>query len=383
MIYLDHAATSPLRPSVWRVMEELVGRADYNPASVHTPGGTAAAVLEDARARVAEALDCPRSDLVFTGGGTQSDNLAVLGFARAHGDGARILVSAIEHKAVIEAAGRARREGSAVEMIPVDSSGTLLEDVLEERLAAGDGRPTLLSVMWANNEIGTVQPVHRLCDMAHRHGGLFHTDAVQAVGKVPVSLADVPADLLSVTAHKLGGPVGIGILYRRAGVRLEPLSYGGSQENALWPGTQNPLGAAGFAEAVHLAVAERDVAEPRWTGLRERLEARLAESVPGLRVHGAEATRRLPHVLSVGIPGCDQAVVLTSLDIEGVALTRARTSWMPWAFGRRDRTRYSGSASARRRRPPRSMRRPRPSPGWSAVSGTARRESGRRTPRDR
>jgi cysteine desulfurase len=321
MIYLDHAATCPLRPSVWEAMHRLVGEADFNPASIHSPGGRAAAVLEQARKEIATALHTSRSDIVFTGGGTQSDNLAVLGFARAHAGEARILVSAIEHKAVLEAAQRAESEGGSVEVLPVDSTGWVDPQLLDDRLSGTRERPTLVSVMWANSEVGTVQPVRDLCAIAHRHRAVFHTDAVQALGKLPVSLEDVPADLLTATAHKLGGPVGIGLLARRGDVRLEPLSYGGSQERSLWPGTQNPLGATGFAEAVRMAVSELPGSAARWRVLRDDLEARLGDAIRDLVVHAKGARERLPHLLSVGVPGCDQAALLTALDLSGIAVS--------------------------------------------------------------
>ncbi len=321
MIYLDHAATCPLRKPVWDVMNRLVGEADFNPASVHSPGGRAAAVLEQARKEIATALQTARSDILFTGGGTQSDNLAVLGFARANGGGARLLVSAVEHKAVLEAARRAGAEGAVVEVLPVDSTGWLDPQTLEDRLSTATDRATLVSVMWANSEVGTVQPVGDLCGVAHRYGAFFHTDAVQACGKVPVSLEDVPADLLTVTAHKLGGPVGVGLLVRRGDLRLEPLAYGGSQERSMWPGTQNPIGAAGFAEAIRLATSELPGSSDRWTVLRAELENRLREAIPDLMVHGEKAPQRLPHLLSIGVPGCDQAALLTALDLAGVAVS--------------------------------------------------------------
>lgn len=302
-------------------MDRLVGEADFNPASVHSPGGRAAAVLEEARKEIASALRTSRSGILFTGGGTQSDNLAVLGFTRANEGTARVLASAVEHKAVLEAARRAGVEGAAVEVLPVDSTGWLDPQTLEHRLSADRERPTLVSVMWANSEVGTVQPVRDLCDVAHRYGAIFHTDAVQAFGKVPVSLEDVPADLLTVTAHKLGGPVGIGLLVRRGDVCLEPLAYGGSQERSLWPGTQNPLGAAGFAEAIRLAASELPGSAERWRELRTDLEGRLREAIPNLVVHGEGAPQRLPQLLSVGVPGCDQATLLTALDLSGIAVS--------------------------------------------------------------
>ncbi len=320
MIYLDHAATCPMLPPVWERMQTLVGEADFNPASLHSAGGRAAAALEQARAEIARSIGVARSEIIFTAGGTQSDNLAVLGFARANGGRARILVSAVEHKAVLEAAGRAEWEGCAVEVLPVDASGRVDPAILDERLTASSGQPTLVSVMWANSEVGTVQPIEELCAIAHGHGALFHTDAVQALGKVPV-LAGVPVDLLTVTAHKLGGPVGIGLLVKRGDLSLEPLSYGGSQERSLWPGTQNPLGAAGFAEAVARATGALPQSADRWRGMRQNLERTLLETIPDLVVHGGEAPERLPHLLSVGITGCDQAALLTALDLAGVAVS--------------------------------------------------------------
>jgi cysteine desulfurase len=169
--------------------------------------------------------------------------------------------------------------------------------------------------------VGVVQPLRDLCDVAHRHGAFFHTDAVQACGKVPVSLETVPADLLTATSHKLGGPVGIGLLARRGDIRLEPLAYGGSQERSMWPGTQNPIGAAGFAEALRLAMSELPGSAERWRGLQSELHGRLSATIPDLAVHGGDAPERLPHLLSVGIPGCDQAALLTALDLAGIAVS--------------------------------------------------------------
>lgn len=321
LIYLDHAATSPLRPEVWRAMGDLMGVADYNPASVHSAGGRAAEALEMARSALAESLGVPAHGVVLTGGGTGSDNLAVLGFARALGGRARLVVSAIEHKAVLESAARAAAEGARVEVVPVDGNGTVRVERLSEILAGGDGRPTLVSIMWANNEVGVVQPIRELCEIAHGHGAVFHSDAVQAVGKIPLSLADAPVDLLTVTAHKLGGPVGVGLLYVSGDVRIEPLAYGGSQEGGMWPGTQDPLGATGFAAALRLATRELPSASRRWRQMRDRLEEGLRDVAPDVRVHAGGAAERLPHILSVGFPGVDPATLLTALDLEGVSVS--------------------------------------------------------------
>ena len=263
-----------------------------------------------------------RSEVVWTSGGTQADNLAILGFTRTH-MGARplVVVSDIEHKAVLASARRAEAEGAELRHLGVDRSGTVSPSELDALLSGADGRPTLVSVMWANNEVGAVQPVSDLCRIAHQHGALFHTDAVQALGKLPVSLDDVPADLLSLTAHKIGGPVGIGALIVRGDVALEPLAYGGSQERGLWPGTQNPLGAAAFAAAARAAVSELPGARPRWQEMRDALEADLSAGISGLVVHADEAAERLPQLLSVGIPGADVATLLMTLDLSGFAMS--------------------------------------------------------------
>lgn len=320
--YLDHAATSPLRREVWSAMESVLGEADANAASSHSRGQAARRHLEDARRRLADCLDVPRSDLVFTSGGTGADNLAVLGFARAHRDRSPLLlISAIEHKAVLGAARQAAEEGAEVGRIPVDAAGTVDLGTLAERLADAGGRPALVSLMWANNEVGTIQPVAEAARIAHEHGALLHTDAVQALGKTPCSVGEVPVDLLTITAHKLGGPVGIGALYVRDGVELAPLMQGGTQEGSLWPGTQNPVAAVGFAEAAERLIDELAANRDRWTALRDRLADGLSDAVPDLVVHAGAAPARLPQLLSVGLPGCDTSSLLVSLDLEGIAVS--------------------------------------------------------------
>ncbi|MFQ5690550.1 MAG: cysteine desulfurase family protein [Gemmatimonadota bacterium] len=318
-MYLDYAATAPLRDEVWEAMARA-RRKCGNPASAHGFGRDAHRHLEEARETLSGLLGCAPGESLFTGGGTQSDNLAILGFVRARaGRRPRVLLSAIEHKACLGAAERAEAEGATVRLLPVDSEGTVELEALADELRADADRPTLVSILWANNEVGSVQPVARAAALAHEHGALFHTDAVQAFGKIPVSLETVPADLLTVTAHKLGGPVGIGLLVRRRDTELEPLAYGGSQERSLWPGTQNPVGAVGFAEAARLAVEEREAVAPAWRAMRDQMAAALRKAIPGLRVHAEHAPERLPNLLSVGIPECDTGSLLVSLDLEGVA----------------------------------------------------------------
>ncbi|HKK08636.1 MAG TPA: aminotransferase class V-fold PLP-dependent enzyme, partial [Gemmatimonadota bacterium] len=230
-----------------------------------------------------------------------------------------LIVSAVEHKAVLESARRAEREGARLEVVPVDREGRVRPDALREAASRAAGSPCLVSLMWANNEVGTVQPIREAAAIAHEHGALLHTDAVQAFGKVPVSFREAGADLLSVTAHKLGGPMGIGALLVREGVDLEPLTFGGSQERGLWPGTQNALGAVGFAEAARLAVEALPGSARRWRGLRDRLASTILETSPDARLHGGGAAERLPNLVSVGLPGVDTGELLVSLDLEGVA----------------------------------------------------------------
>ena len=321
-VYLDHAATSPLRSQVWKAMEAALGEADYNPASNHAAGRRAQAMLEEARRTIAGCIDAERTDLCFTSGGTQSDNLAVLGFVRARAtESPRVFTSAVEHKAVLSAAGCASREGAEVHAVPVDESGTVDLRALEAGLAADPERPTLVSIMWANNEIGTVQPVPEVVELAHAHGAVVHTDAVQAFGKLAVSVRDVPVDMLTITAHKIGGPVGIGALYHRRETDLAPITFGGEQERALWPGTQNVLSAIGFAAAARLATENREARARTWSQLRDRLAERLRASLPEISVHGESAGERMPNLLSVSIPGADQTGVLLGLDLEKVAVS--------------------------------------------------------------
>lgn len=318
-LYLDYAATWPMRPEVWEAMGAEL-RHGFNPASAHAPGRRAHRCLEVARGRIADLLGCARSSIYFTGGGTQSDNLAILGFVRSNpGRSPRVFVSEIEHKACLEAGDRCAVEGARVARIPVDGSGTIDLAWLQRELATDPDAPTLISVMWANNEIGTVQAMGEIVELGHEYGALVHTDAVQALGKVDCDLERTPVDLLSATAHKLGGPVGIGVLYLRPGVTLEPLSYGGGQERSMWPGTQNPIGATGFAAALALALEDREVEVARWTALRDHLEARIRAEIPDARIHAGDAPLRMPNLVSIGIPGCDSGAVLVSLDFEGIA----------------------------------------------------------------
>lgn len=325
MIYLDHAATTPLRPEVREAMLPWLGERWGNPSSAHGPGREARAALEEARHRLAAALGAERGEIVFTGGGTEADDTAVLGAWRYAAAAAResgaglppVACSAVEHPAVLRSAQQAAREGAEVLLLGVDEDGRVLEEAVEEVLAA---RPAVLSLMWGNNEVGTLQPVGEIARRCVESEVVYHTDAVQAVGKVPVRVDEVPCHLLSLSGHKLGGPQGAGALFVRRGTELEPLLHGGGQEGGLRSGTHNVAGAVGLAVAVELAAGEVAREEERLRGLRDSLEAGLRVRVEGLRVNAAGADR-LPQTLSVRVPGVRPDEVLMALDLEGICVS--------------------------------------------------------------
>jgi cysteine desulfurase len=315
-VYLDHAATTPPRAealgAVLSVQESRWG----NPSSIHRFGREARAALDDARARIARVLGAAPGEVVFTRGGTEADNLAVFGRLRAH-PGAPVALSAIEHKAVLASAHAAEAAGAEAIVLPVDGNGVVSLDAVDAALAR---KPAVLSVMWANNEVGTMQPVREIGERCRAAGVVFHSDAVQALGKVPVRVDQVPVDLLAFSAHKLGGPKGVGVLFVRRGIRVEPLLFGGGQERGLRPGTEDVAGAAGFAAAAEAAEAERETAMARIAGLRDRLERGLCERVPGLVINAAGADR-LPTISNVSVPGADAEALLMGLDLQGIAVS--------------------------------------------------------------
>jgi cysteine desulfurase len=313
-IYLDHAATTPVRPEVVATMVPLLGAA--NPSSLHAEGRTARAALDDARAAVARVLGASAGEIVFTGGGSESDVLAVLGAARALAShGRHIVTTAIEHHAVLHAVDVLEREGWRVTRLPVDARGLVDPAAFADALTP---ETTLASVIWANNEIGVVQPIAELARLAHARGVIFHTDAVQAAGWLPLSVDVLGVDLLSLSGHKFYGPKGVGLLYVRQGTPVEPLIVGGGQERGLRAGTEDVAGIAGFASALALADAERLETAERVRALRDRLEAGILANVPGAIVNGAGAPR-LPGNLSVAFAGVPSDALLIRLDLEGIA----------------------------------------------------------------
>jgi cysteine desulfurase len=316
-IYLDHAATTALRPEVVEAMRDAAADADYNPSSLHAEGRRARAALEAARRRVADALGAQRREITFTGGGTEANNEALFGAARAAQPGASFVSTAIEHHAVLGPLERLGEEGFGVRLLAVASDGRL--DPAE--FARALDRPvTLASVMYANNEIGTVQPIAELAAIARGRGTLFHTDAVQAPSWLPLDVRELGVDLLSLSAHKFGGPRGVGVLFVREGAAIAPFVLGGGQEFGRRSGTENIVGAAGMARALELAVAERAGASGRVAELRDSLERGIAAAVADVRVNGAGA-ERLANSLSVTFAGVEPAAALIALDLAGVAVS--------------------------------------------------------------
>ena len=319
-IYLDHAATTPVRAEVIAAMSACREEAFGNPSSGHSWGRKARRRLESARASMATALGVPAAQVFFTRGGTESDNLAVLGRARhatSEGGGVRaplVVTSSIEHPAVHEAARQAAAEGARHTVIGF-TGGVLDLDALD---AAVRESPVVVSCMWVNNEVGLELPMAEISRACREHGVPLHSDAVQAVGKVPLSLRDIAVDLLTVTGHKIHGPTGTGALIATNPGHLKPLHFGGGQEGGVRPGTEDVAGAVGLAEAVRLAVEEVRVESARLATLRDAVQSRLAARVPDLRIHG-EGCPRAPHILSMGVPGADSDTLLAALDAEGIA----------------------------------------------------------------
>jgi cysteine desulfurase len=315
-IYLDHAATTPVRPEVLEAMLPFYEGGGYNPSSVHAEGRAARAALDDARDRVSRLLGASAKEIVFTGSGSEADNLAIAGAARATLRRGRHIVSAVtEHHAVLHSLDALRDDGWEITLLPVDSEGRVDSQAFS---AALRDDTVLASIAYANNEIGTIPPIAELAGLARKRGVLFHTDAVQAPAYLPVDVRALGVDLLSIAAHKFYGPKGVGALYVRAGTPLEPIVHGGGQEFAKRAGTENVAGIAGMARALELAAEERESAAKRIGMLRDRLEALTCERLDGIRVNGGGAPR-LPNNLNLGLLGIESDRLVARLDLDGLA----------------------------------------------------------------
>jgi cysteine desulfurase len=314
-IYFDHAATTPVRREVADAMRDAADQCNFNPSSLYFEGRRARAVLDAARDRVAAAIGAYRDEIVFTSGGTEADNLALLGVTRATPRPAHVAASAIEHHAVLSAVDRLRDEGFETSLVPVDSDGRIDPEEFERSL-----RPdtVLASIMYANNEVGSVQPIAELSEIARARSALFHTDAVAVPCWLPIDVRALGVDLLSISAHKFYGPKGAGVLYVRRGVPLAPVVLGGGQESGRRSGTENLAGIVGMAAALELAVAERPKAAAGVAALRDRLEVRVRSQVPGVSINAGGASR-LANCSSLNFTGVDPAALIIALDLAGVS----------------------------------------------------------------
>jgi len=318
-IYLDHNATTPLLPAVIDRMTAVLREEFGNPSSVHHFGQQAKASLDDARTDVANLIGAEPSEILFTSGGTEADNIAIRGAAEAlEATGKRHLIaSAIEHEAILNTLKALAKRGWRTTLLPVDQSGIVSVDTLRNAL---DDETAVVSVMHANNEIGTIQPIAELARVAHDHGASFHTDAVQSAGKIPVSVKTVGVDMLSMSAHKFYGPKGVGALWIRRGLRVLPLLTGGRQERSRRAGTENVPGIAGMGVAARMAAAKMAEEGRRLAALRDRLEAGILRGVPGTAVNGSTEAR-VPNTTNISFDRVEAESLLIALDLEGVAVS--------------------------------------------------------------
>ncbi len=311
-VYFDHAATTPVDRRVLEAMLPYFSERYGNPSELHRLGREARAAVEEARARVAAALGAGDKEIVFTSGGTESDNLALFGYLQRFQPG-HLIVSAVEHPAVMEAARALNRAGWAVDFVPVDGDGVVDLDAYEQAFR-DDTR--LASVMYANNVVGTVQPVAELARIAHDKGAAFHTDAVQAVGALPIDVGALGVDMLSLSGHKLYGPKGVGALYVKRGTRLQPILHGGGHERRLRSGTENVPGIVGLGVAITLAAELLPAVRPRLEGLRDRLARGVVESIPEVTYLG-HPTERLPGNVAFSVRYVEGESMLLQLDAHG------------------------------------------------------------------
>lgn len=322
-IYLDHTATTPLDPRVFEAMQPYFSQTFGNASSVHWYGQQAKSALERSRERIATAIGAEPGELFFTSGGTESDNFAVTGVAAAARKKRKnhVVTSIAEHHAVLEPCEVLSGENYEVSVLPVDGNGLVSPAQVKGALT---GRTSLVSIMYANNEVGTIYPVAEIAGVAHERGVLVHSDAVQALGKIPVSVKDLDVDLMTFTAHKTYGPKGIGALYIRKGTEIEPLFHGGGQERGKRPGTENVPLAVGFAKAVELAVADLNTESARLRALRDALEKQIRASFPASIVNG-HPTDRLPHILNISFDSrkvsLEGEMLLMNMDLRGIAVS--------------------------------------------------------------
>jgi cysteine desulfurase len=316
-IYLDHAATTPVREEVFEAMKPFYGPRFGNPSSTHRWGREARAALDEARERVGRCLGARPDEICFTSGGTEADNLAILGAWRALKAKGRtaVVTTPIEHKAILGAVHQAALEGAEERFLGMTPDGVIDAASFHELV---DDEVAVCTIMWVNNEIGSIQPVPELAAKAKHRGALVHTDAVQAFGKIRIDAQTQQFDFLTISGHKFGAPKGVGALFIRRGTHIEPLMHGGTQDRGRRPGTENVAAAVGLARAAELTLAECEAHCARIRKLRDKLEAGILSRIPDAVIHGRGA-ERAPHILNVSVPGTDSESLLMALDLRGIA----------------------------------------------------------------
>lgn len=346
-IYLDHAATTPVHPEVARAMQPYFGEVFGNPSSGHAFGREARAAVDAARREVAGLIGAGAEEVIFTSGGTEANNLALKGFAEANGRrGNHLITTAVEHHSVLESCHYLARRGFEVTFLPVDKHGRVDPDDVREAVTP---ETILISVMHANNEVGTVQPVAEIAGIARRRGVCLHVDAVQSAGVLQFSVREIGADLVSFSAHKMYGPKGVGALYVRQGVRLQPVMNGGGQEERRRAGTKDVAGIVGFARALRLAAEEGVERRERLTQLREQFLRGVTSRLEGVWLNG-HPVLRLPGNLHLGFEGVEGSVLVHNLDLRGIAAStgsacsfgKPQPSHVLTAMGLSRREAYSG-----------------------------------------
>ncbi|HHY28140.1 MAG TPA: cysteine desulfurase NifS [Desulfitobacterium dehalogenans] len=316
-VYLDHSATTPVDPEVAKLMMTYYTEKYGNPSSVHSFGRDAKAALENARESVAKLLGAQPTEITFTSGGTEADNLAIIGTAEAQSKkGKHIITSAVEHHAVLETCEFLEKNGYELTIVPVDEEGLIAVEDIEKAI-----RPDtiLITIMHANNEVGTIQPIAEIGKLARDKGIVFHVDAVQSFGKIPIDVVAMNVDLMTVSSHKIYGPKGVGALYIRKGVRVIPRIYGGGQEKKRRSGTENTPGIIGFGKACEIAAQRMEEEAAREAKLRDKLLEGIMEKIDYVKLNGPQGEKRLPGILNVSIQFIEGEALLLSLDMMGIA----------------------------------------------------------------
>ncbi|WP_048827950.1 cysteine desulfurase family protein [Bacillus sp. B-jedd] len=315
-IYLDHAATSPMHPLVIEKMSKAMGALYGNPSSIHSFGREARHQLDEARAAIASSIGAKSNEIIFTSGGTEADNMAILGAAEAYsGNGRHIITSSVEHHAVLHACQNLEKRGFEVTYLPVDETGKISIASLEEALREDT---ILVTIMYANNEVGTIQPIEEIGQLLSSHQALFHTDAVQAYGLLELDVKEAGVDMLSVSAHKINGPKGTGFLFAREGIKLSPRSFGGEQERKRRAGTENLVSITGFMEAVKIAKKNAAEKSEEYLAMKKQFIRILDEEGVSFQLNGT-LEGSVPHIVNLSFPGTDVESMLVNLDLAGIA----------------------------------------------------------------